>query len=251
LHGVRARSPPTLRGKVLYVRGRRTFLPHFCPQQRDVALEVAEHLFEVHRPRLSGARDIPVAALRIECDERGECDRKVLWHFECLGEERKKLFALVSGHVSEKSGQTAKCSQLQAFSGRQQNAAQVRAPDDSRDPVACPGRTDSRAEIVELADGFRASLRLVHVCPHVRHSGAHIGELRPRAVALAKPLGEVDQDVGGVLVASWSRKFLHGFAEEARTDDILEALDIEVDEARRELFQWGAGRGHMDVNRIE
>jgi hypothetical protein len=53
-----------------------------------------------------------------------------------------------------------------------------------------------------------------------------------------KPLGKVDQDVSPVFVAPEPRKLVsHRAADETRPDDALEAIVIELAEARGELFQ--------------
>jgi hypothetical protein len=172
-------------------------------------------------------RDIFVAIVRIEGNERRKGERKVLRHLNRFNEERQKLFTLASRHTSEESRQAAKCAQLQALSGRQQDATQVFSADDSRNAVASPDRADSSAQIVELAERFRAIPHRGHLrpCPPIGQQGADPQELRPRAVAIAKPLGKIDQDVGGVLIASQRRKLVfHRGAEETRPDDAFEAF---------------------------
>ena len=148
-------------------------------------------------------RDIFVAIVRIESDERRKGERKVLRHFDRFNEERQKFFALASRDAGEKSGQAAKCTQLQTLSGRQQDAAQVFSPDHSRNSLTSSDCANARAQIVELAERFRAIPHLRHLClcPPVGQLGADFQKLRPFAIAIAKPLGKVDQDIGGVFVA--------------------------------------------------
>jgi hypothetical protein len=114
-------------------------------------------------------RDIFAAIVRIESDERRKGERKVLRRFDRLNEERQKFFALAWRHAGEKSGQAAKCTQLQTLSGRQQDAAQVFSPDDTRNSLTSSDCANSRAQIVELAERFRAIPHRVHlrVCPRI------------------------------------------------------------------------------------
>jgi hypothetical protein len=93
---------------------------------------------------------------------------------------------------------------------------------------------------VELAERFRTIPHRVHlrICPRIGQPGADLQELYPLAVAFAKPLGKVDQDVSPVFVAPEPRKLVSdGAADETRPDDAFEAIVIELAEARGELFQ--------------
>jgi len=92
----------------------------------------------------------------IEGNERRESQGKVLRHAHRFIEERQKFFTLASRHSGQQPGQAAQCAQLQVLSGRQQNTAQVFSLYDSRDPLTSADRADSRAQIVELAEWFRA-----------------------------------------------------------------------------------------------